>query len=278
MPPAKRHARHSPAAQQPNQPKGEVSLMLTPQMPASQSASIRQASLPNHLLCPSPHGNRSSSEMNVRSNAGVKDPWNTLDQHAVNEPLEIALRQEDHQGPPGPAGHQLSLEWPTAALCKEEARKFCLWKYGTWIQALKALDLPLDDWHEGKGPATDLSISSWLREQNLAAVKEATFENGVCRKWHLLVLVRSMRAQAGEVELTVCDPTAQMDAFLDHRVLSKWPGAIHEGATLALRNAIVLHPKPSTWQLLITISSLVHHFASEASTKRLNSGRRAHVV
>eukprot|EP00746_Dinoflagellata_sp_MGD_P007881 gnl/MRDRNA2_/MRDRNA2_115686_c0_seq1.p1 gnl/MRDRNA2_/MRDRNA2_115686_c0~~gnl/MRDRNA2_/MRDRNA2_115686_c0_seq1.p1 ORF type:complete len:474 (-),score=66.53 gnl/MRDRNA2_/MRDRNA2_115686_c0_seq1:181-1602(-) len=237
------------------------------------SASSRPVSSPNQpWLCPSPSQNQINREIGAQGKNRMMDPWGALDQQGVNESLEMGLRLEDQQGPPGPAGRQLALEWPTATPRSDETRSFCLWKHGAWMRALQALDLPLDDWHTGKGLSTDLSKTSWLRDQNLAAVK-AHCETRSHRKWHLLVLVRNLRSQCGEVELTVCDPTSQMEAFVDHRVLGKWPDAIREGTALVLQNAFVVHPKPNSWQLVITTGSLVQPFAPETLHEGRNSCR-----
>merc|ERR1712004_211129 len=90
----------------------------------------------------------------------------------------------------------------------------------SWLSALKRLNLPFDAFHLGAlGTAPSAGI---FATNNLAAVARTSFPP---KRWDLLVLVRRVELVAGEIDLTVSDPTGEMGATVDRRVAIAWPHA-----------------------------------------------------
>jgi len=168
---------------------------------------------------------------------------NEEDGDDVDEEEAVLASRCRREGPPGPAGGLLALPGCGPAGTVDVQQSFrgqplaeCL----GWLYALRALDLPFDQFHLGAGARrASSSDQSFLGVHNLAAV---TMQPLQPRRWHLLVLIRRVEMVAGEIDITVSDHTGEVGATVDRRVPLAWPLAISEGVALLLAGVMAVPP------------------------------------
>lgn len=180
----------------------------------------------------------------------------------VNDEAEdeaSVLRRCRDEGPPGPAGLAPALpsipgqgkrKGPVVPSMHGPPLSHCV----SWLSALWTLDVPFDTFHLGAGGAP--RHESMIVQQNLAVVRRTPTP----RRWHLTVLVRNVEVAAGEADLVLQDPTGEMRASVDRRMLQAWPGKVTQGATLILAGVMAVpasRARATDCQLLIMSKSLV---------------------
>lgn len=153
------------------------------------------------------------------------------------EVLKARCRRE---GPPGPASSTLVVSGAGSKVCVGAGGAVGCGLLGenvAWLAALQALKLPLDRFHLGAGgfPAP----SSPMGTHNLASVTKSIWPP---KRWHLLVLVRSVEMIAGEISALVADPTGEARATIDRHVPMVWPHVATEGSVLLLTNVVAVPP------------------------------------
>lgn len=186
--------------------------------------------------------------------------------HRVQDEDALLLARSRQEGPPGPAGAVLALPGlqgqPDVLQCRDGNSGPALAQNVAWLFALKALGLPFDGFHLGLTRHLPQSASpTALETHNVSAVLANPWQP---RRWHLLVQICRVELLAGEIDITVCDPTGEASATVDRRVHASWPRAICEGAVLLLGDVVSVppvararYPKP---RLLIMQRSLARAF------------------
>eukprot|EP00929_Paragymnodinium_shiwhaense_P035035 TRINITY_DN18992_c0_g1_i3.p1 TRINITY_DN18992_c0_g1~~TRINITY_DN18992_c0_g1_i3.p1 ORF type:complete len:312 (+),score=27.79 TRINITY_DN18992_c0_g1_i3:86-937(+) len=112
------------------------------------------------------------------------------------------------RGPPGPAGALRALPASGLAVSEQPTCAAPLASCISWLEALRAMKMPLDRPHLGLGGDFGAAATSrsWLALNNVATIKATIARRGPghCR---LLALVDSTRCVAGEMEVRMRDPT-----------------------------------------------------------------------
>jgi len=156
------------------------------------------------------------------------------------------------EGPPGPAGAARAILNADRSELGSAAKGPRLFECVSWLAALRGLGLPWDHAHLGAGGSLSSAGDARLASNNLSTISRHVHEHP-SRRWCALVFIRSVEMLAGEVETVVCDPTGEMGASVDRRLLHSQPKAICEGATLLLEGIVALMPvHGASCRLLIT--------------------------
>lgn len=180
-----------------------------------------------------------------------------------DEDEDCILQRCRREGPPGPAGAlpALTCSWTAAragqAPISSSSGGGPLCECLGWLCALKVLDLPFDRFHlRGEGTCT---APSFMATQNLAEVSRHSWPP---KRWHLVVVVRRVDLVAGEIDVVVGDPTAEMGATVDRRVSGTWPRAACEGTALLLAGVTAVRKTGAPCRLLIMDKTVVRAFSA----------------